>query len=300
MTSFETANFFWHGDSISLYEKACLLSFLYHGFQVNVYSYDELNLPDGIKSMDAHKILPKSYLGKYTQAGQTNNLAAFSDVFRYKLLKKVSGWWFDMDVLCLKSAEKYSKKFTFDMPINLAYTDSRFAAGGVLRINNDSVHAWIEKELVKLGSEFEWGEIGPKLLTRLIQEKNLRYCVSPTNYFYPIYYDDILLLFDPDAHSFITNKCMDSYCLHLYNEFIRRWKIPKNLMPPKHSFLHKKFTEVLPERASEPTVPYETIKALKESYHAERDLIQLRKFKDKVQQNFIYKIYSFIKNAWNK
>ena len=37
-----TANFFWHGSELSIYEKACLRSFLNYGFKVVVYSFERI------------------------------------------------------------------------------------------------------------------------------------------------------------------------------------------------------------------------------------------------------------------
>ena len=49
----ETANFFWHGDALSVYEWACVSSFCRAGFAVNLWSYGPLKLPDGALARDA-------------------------------------------------------------------------------------------------------------------------------------------------------------------------------------------------------------------------------------------------------
>ena len=38
-----TANFFWYGSELTIYDKACLRSFLNCGFKVVVYSFKKLN-----------------------------------------------------------------------------------------------------------------------------------------------------------------------------------------------------------------------------------------------------------------
>ena len=97
----EVANFFWGGELTS-YEIANILSFKKNNFKVNVWSYQELDLPDGINLCDASKIISKEYLSKFTQNLQKSNMSSFSNLFRYKLLIKESGWWFDSDCICLK------------------------------------------------------------------------------------------------------------------------------------------------------------------------------------------------------
>ena len=57
----QVANFFWGGE-LSSYEIANILSFKKNNFKVNVWSYQELDLPDGINLCDAGKIISKDYL----------------------------------------------------------------------------------------------------------------------------------------------------------------------------------------------------------------------------------------------
>ena len=61
----EIANFFWAGNSLSIYEQLSLKSFLLNNFIVRVWSYDKLDLPNKIELMDAEKILPKADSHKY-------------------------------------------------------------------------------------------------------------------------------------------------------------------------------------------------------------------------------------------
>ena len=64
---------------------------------------------ENIKIKNAEEIVPKNYLGKFTSNSQKKMLSAFSDYFRYKLLTKNGGWWFDTDCYCLKNVEEFSK-----------------------------------------------------------------------------------------------------------------------------------------------------------------------------------------------
>ena len=65
-----TANFFWYGNELSIYENACLRSFLKNDFNVVVYSFQKIKLPKKIKFKDANKILKKSEIKKFIHGGK--------------------------------------------------------------------------------------------------------------------------------------------------------------------------------------------------------------------------------------
>ncbi|MBK9199814.1 capsular polysaccharide synthesis protein [Candidatus Skiveiella danica] len=78
-----------------------------NGFTARVYSYRSLKIPPGAVLCDAATVLPARELRRYTQGGSPENLAAFSDAFRYRLLRSQGGWWFDTDVICLAPVEQF-------------------------------------------------------------------------------------------------------------------------------------------------------------------------------------------------
>ena len=80
------ANFFWSGE-LTFYELSNLLSFKKNGFEVIVWSYEDLNLPKGILQKDASEIISQNYLTSFNQNFQKQNLSSFSNLFRYELLK---------------------------------------------------------------------------------------------------------------------------------------------------------------------------------------------------------------------
>src|SRR5690606_25820212 len=56
----------WHGE-VSVYEELSLLSFLQHGHTVELYSYEPIAVPEGVKLCDAREILPEDQIFMYTQ-----------------------------------------------------------------------------------------------------------------------------------------------------------------------------------------------------------------------------------------
>ena len=103
------ANFFWDKKKITLFEYCYLKSFLKNNFKVNVYSFEKIKLPKNVNLKDASRILKKIEMKKFIHQGVKSCPAAFADKFRIELMKKTKGWWFDMDILCLKKASEFKK-----------------------------------------------------------------------------------------------------------------------------------------------------------------------------------------------
>jgi hypothetical protein len=100
-------NGLWIGDSLSLLELLTVRSFVAHGHQFHLWTYDTLDneLPHGVELKDANRIIPQEQVFSYRRTNQfghgKGSVSGFSDIFRYKLLHDEGGWWVDMDVTCL-------------------------------------------------------------------------------------------------------------------------------------------------------------------------------------------------------
>jgi glycosyltransferase involved in cell wall biosynthesis len=99
----------WIGSSLSRLELLTLKSFLRWGHEFHLWLYDPLDapLPDGVRHRDAAQILPRERIfrkrGRDRETGVGDgSVSPFSDLFRYKLLHELGGWWTDMDVTCLR------------------------------------------------------------------------------------------------------------------------------------------------------------------------------------------------------
>jgi hypothetical protein len=105
-------NFLWVGDRITKNGKLTLKSFLDHGHQPVLWSYNKNceNIPSGVIIEDAGQIIHPDKVFSYKGRGdcRPNSYGGFSDLFRYYLLDKVGGWYCDMDVVCLKNFEEIS------------------------------------------------------------------------------------------------------------------------------------------------------------------------------------------------
>src|ERR1041385_3961243 len=95
----------WIGPRLSAMERACLASFLRHGHEVHLYTYNDVDgVPPGVIVRDGSEILPPERIFSYREH---DTVSGFSNFFRYKLLSERGGWWVDTDVICLEP-------FTFD------------------------------------------------------------------------------------------------------------------------------------------------------------------------------------------
>lgn len=284
----KTANFFWHGKALSLYERCSLLSFVQKGFYVQMWAYQPFEVPDTVTLCDASTILPATDLQKYTQAGKKGDLAAFSDAFRYTLLKKQGGWWFDMDMLCLKPVSEFERQFDERQPIVIGRLDDHSLGGAVLRINQKHLIDRIIRETEDQGSEFAWGEIGPKLLTRIVQSEKLDSFVANEKLFYSVHANSALELILPASLEKISSLCTDSFTLHFYNEFLSRWKIPKNVLPPRGSYLYNLFLTIDPSLKSLPDLPEETVIALVDAAAIYDEWVRLKRVEGRLKNNLFY------------
>jgi hypothetical protein len=247
----ETANFFWHGNPLSLYEQLCISSFVKHGFEVNVWSFMDLKIPEGATLRDAKEIISQDHLYKYTQAGKPGNIAAFSDVFRFTLMfKKPGEWWFDTDSICLKDSIEYNE-LKLNKKIVLAYEDENKNSSGIgaLTIPDQVVAQEIlneQSEICATITDIPWGIIGPRLATNYCIKNNMEDQILSVKVFYPIGYHEWDHIYDTSLTETLLNKIKDSHMTHLWNEILGSQK-DKNEIPPKDSFLHIMFEKYLPE-----------------------------------------------------
>ena len=140
------------------------------------------------------------------------------------------------------------------------------ANGAVLKLTDAALAGELKAradEIARIGGDaFEWGAVGPALLTQFLRERSLLNQLAPAQDFYPIHWKRADWALDPAKLEQATALCQEAYVYHIWNEVLRDLRIPKNLMPPAGSFLHQRFIAVAPELAGLPTLPVETLRAL--------------------------------------
>lgn len=260
-----TANFFWHGRPLRLFERACISSFVRGGLAAKLYSFDpNISVPDGVQVMDARQFAREDEVYAYTQEGISGSIAAFADIFRYRLFESEPGWWFDTDVFCLSSAEQFRALEKTSKGILVGEQAPNDLNAAVLYISDCAVAQQLVERASAKGFEFGWGAMGPDLITDYVSDFPGKSTVVPASKFYPIHYLETSKFFDPAAKAECDDRAKDAVCVHLWNEILRRWNIPQDVLPCDGSYLHEKFSalELRVDRAA--SLPFGTFQTLSE------------------------------------
>jgi hypothetical protein len=244
----EIAHLFWHGELTNL-EKICIQSFVKQGFDTKIWSYTNIQV-DGAESCDARLILPEEHLTKYKQQHFKitddskefyTSMAAFSDVFRWHLINKFGGWWFDTDCYCLKSSEEF-KKLRENKPFVAGLQNS-----SNLSVNTAAIYADYDISLkfcnqIKAVCECynynlpQWGDIGPNLLTKFVQEQNLIDNVVSIEKIYSIETHQFNFFTDAKLKQKAKSLIVNSYISHIWHSQLSAHNVDKN-NPPDGSLL---------------------------------------------------------------
>ena len=206
----------WVGSTLTVMERLSIASFLKHGHPYHLYVYDDVGkVPPGAVLRDAASILPRSRIFQYHRH---ETYSGFANFFRYKLLMEQGGWWADTDTVCLRP---------WDFGRELVFASER--AHGQVRIANGMLRApraspvmtlaWLACDRVAHPEEMAWGEMGPRLVTRLVGLLGLEVNVADSQVFCPV---------DCDQWERVLAPAIDwhfgpeTYAVHLWNEMWRR------------------------------------------------------------------------------
>jgi len=197
----------WVGSKLSILERVCLNSFLVHGHDVVVYSYDDdLNVPLGVILKDAGDIIPESHLFKFC-----NSYSAFANLFRYKMLLEQGGCWIDTDLICLKPMDIESRYI-------FGWQDEKTINNAVLGVNapgNVLMAMLCSKGMSMDIPNSGWAASGPHLVTSAVNWLGLQRSAQPPHIFYPVHWSN--------AMSFLSTEEINltgSYMLHIWNNIL--------------------------------------------------------------------------------
>lgn len=233
-----TIKMLWVGSVLSTIERLALSSFLHHGHEVHLFTYEPVNgVPEGVLVRDANEILPESSIFQY--AGR-RSYAAFANWFRYEMLLREGGVWVDTDVVCLKpfdfeiqpvfgreQADRVNNAVLGgDAGLELFAELGRLAADPNLLLPSDTVREKRRKLRRRYlqgnrRGNIRWGETGPQALTRAAQALGCFDRALPVTAFYPIHSLCWTTIFD-ETYPSPERYFPDSYAIHLWNEMLRR------------------------------------------------------------------------------
>jgi len=253
MNELEIANFFWEGE-LSILEKACIKSFINNGFQVKLWSYNNLQF-DGAESCDASKVLNYDSIASLCYHDDLNgktktqsSLAAFSDIIRVALINEVGGgWWFDTDCFCLKTASEF-KKLRGNRKLCAGIQNDSYIANGVLYINEEYSKIYLNDILAFVhsmkDSHKEWGVFGPDFLMNFVNKYEVKKGIFPKERFYEIGWNEFDYFVDPNLCNKAKERLNGSYVCHIYTTSFNTRNLDKNTYYPKGCLLDE-FYKVL-------------------------------------------------------
>jgi hypothetical protein len=220
-------NTFWSGSRLSPVEIACLRSFMHRGIQVRLFSYDAIELPAGIEWVDAGEVLPRESLFHFD-----GSPAAFSDIFRYKLLRDEGGWWVDTDVVFTGSALP-------DCSHYWAWQDLRTINNAVLKFpRGDPLCASLLAESQSRATDLTaWGETGPQLLTEFVWGGRQDVHTQSVASTYPVHWLQAYYFWFPELAPVVRRLSAEATFVHLWNSLYARMGLDLGQPVPAGSFL---------------------------------------------------------------
>jgi hypothetical protein len=252
----------WIGGNLSWLEQLCIKSFLDHGHDFTLYTYEGVtNAPPGTLVEDANAIFPARAFITHRASGSP---AVHADAFRYRMIARTGMAWVDVDVLCMQPW-RHASPFLFGWE-----KTGRVVCNAVLALPADSrtlarlndfcaeefpVPPWAgaqERDRLEAAraagtpvhvSDLAWGVWGPAAVTWFLTETGEIDEALPQQAFYPIPFKDRRDLLAPDRD--VTPRLGGAACLgvHLWNRRLRRRLVTHHGgVPHPDSFLGRAVT----------------------------------------------------------
>ncbi len=228
----------WVGNELSTLERMCIESYQRVGHEFHLYSYNFVeNVPPGTFYQEAEDIVPKAAIGVF------QNLANFSDYFRYTLLYRHGGYWVDLDNFCLRPydfqvpyvfSSQRPGPTSFESEINAGVIRVPEPCTPIMRFCLDQVAAMDTKTN-------HWSQIGPGLLMDAYHRFNLERYLKPYKTFCPIDYFTAPASVVGEG-TWNTPFDLNTYSVHLWNEEMRRAGVDKNAKYPNSLYERLKAT----------------------------------------------------------
>lgn len=190
-------NMLWIGGPLPWYAEASIRSFIHHGHEVNLYTYEtDLRPPVACRIIDARDVLPRSEVFAYRDGQYQGYLSGFANWFRYELLYRNGGWWADTDVICARQF-RADGDYVFASCWEPSVFD--FVNNNVIfvRERGNALMKSCAAICAEKKSNVEHSETGPTLLNSMVRRSNLTRFITSPRVFNPIHYSDLKLLFSP-------------------------------------------------------------------------------------------------------
>jgi hypothetical protein len=216
----QTANFLWIGPELSKMEQLCLRSFLHHGYDVRLHTYGPVaGVPEGVVVESASSTLPIERVFVYGEGFGKGSYAGFSDVFRYELLYQRGAWWFDLDFVSIKP-----KPAPKDLLVCTSHEGEWGARANACALYAPPRHPFLarlrdEAQKRLAAGPVGFGDIGPVLVQRIVEEMNLFAHLAPWWEFSPYPWRQINRVALPDFRAVAKDRAR--FVRHLFWQFTR-------------------------------------------------------------------------------
>lgn len=209
----------WFGNPMTGIQRLSIRSFLHFDHEVTIFTYGSIEAPDGVKFADASEFLPKSSLFL-----SHDSYAAFSDVFRYRMLAATDYIWADADTICLKPDWDFGEYL-------FAYQEPFKVTNNILSYPKDSnlARKLIEESIYEEGKAYD--NLGPVLLTRLVAELGLGGYVLPQETFNPLHWTEYALPYQVDKTEQVLSKCEGAHAVSLSNYLLKFYGYDRENFP---------------------------------------------------------------------
>jgi hypothetical protein len=230
----------WIGGNLSWLEQLCIKSFLDHGHEFTLYTYEGVtNAPEGTVIADANAVFPAQDFITHRASGSP---AVHADAFRYRMIAQTGLTWVDVDVLCMRpwiSGDPFvfgwekRGKVVCNAVLGLPPDSATLARLNEFCRDEHPIPPWAspdEKARLEAArqagepvhvSDLTWGVWGPAALTWFLTETGEIDDAQPEQAFYPIPFKDRRDMLDPGVD--ITLRLgEDCYGVHLWNRRLRR------------------------------------------------------------------------------
>jgi len=261
-------NAFWYGPPLNVFHWACMRSFVKRGHDFRLYVYEPREVPEGVRLMDAAEILPKDTLFFFDNPVTNKlDLGPFSDLFRFKLLLLLGGWYVDIDTVCMADEFPAEQIRAWAQENPRIYPPTINGAQMALPKGDPLAKELYERCLARSKSYRIREDLGPNLLTEVIPKKGLPPSMFGTpETFYPIDWIGGFKLALPQFYEEVREKAGTAYFLAVYQSFFQYCGIDLARTPPKGSYLRELYETFAPDQMSAAEYSAEEIKSCVRGY----------------------------------
>lgn len=228
----------WVGPRLTKLENMCIASYLAHGHMFHLYTYSDVdNVPVGTTVKRADRIAPLSMIDKF------QNIANFSDYFRYMLLWANGGYWVDLDNFCLRPYD-FQVPYVFSSQRPGPASNESEINAGVIRVpepGTEIIRFCLDQVRSMDTKTNHWSQIGPGLLLDAYHRFSLERYLKPYQTFCPLdFFGAPVNVIGPGTWNYQFPE--EAYSVHLWNEEMRRACVNKDATYPNSLYERLKAT----------------------------------------------------------